>query len=393
MLREQESISNEEVRRSFHDLFVGISNKDPRGCFELAKVLMSCVPGEPELQKAVLFAEVAMGLAQIAANASYPEAQGLFLECQNTLFQLLRYYTAHQPEESIRLYKRLAQCGHVGAQTQLILLADYFSRDGATQDLEKAASLYRFAANNHAQDDNLTREYLQTAMDLYKRAYTAGRDPEKCYRVRADFLECQDALCDLAKRYAAAKNIKESMRIYTMLANQEHHLESKLRLALCYQHGINGYYIKFDEADRLGKEIIGFCQRQLARDETQLIDRKKQHADAQFYLGQCYEHGIGIEEDLQAAMQCYKQAGTNHKRARYALNNLSMPSRTPNVTECETVTPYSQFFTRSNRMVVKKEETNPVAKPYEFNKSHNDPHHKKTHVDQKKHDNYKKRRM
>lgn len=44
------------------------------------------------------------------------------------------------------------------------------------------------------------------------------------------------------------------------------------------------------------------------------------HPEATFNLGVCYELGVGIEQDMKRAMECYRAAaGLGHKKAMYNL--------------------------------------------------------------------------
>lgn len=90
---------------------------------------------------------------------------------------------------------------------------------------------------------------------------------------------------------------------YYQLAAQQGHAEAEFRIA--------GYYISGGSSLVPKNEVMGY----------ELLKRAaKQYSKAQYALGQCYEHGNGVEKDFKKAIEYYTLAADqNNAEASYEL--------------------------------------------------------------------------
>lgn len=130
----------------------------------------------------------------------------------------------------------------------------------------------------------------------------------------------QDAQYQIGKRYFQLGKKSVSVSIYWTLAAKylnlavkSGHIEAQYKLGLFYLR-----QDKFEEAVRLlqlagdqmhlkaSSRLVAYCRQAAAQGNP----------DALFYLGRCYEKGIGVDQDIDLAVHYYcLAAGKGHSEA------------------------------------------------------------------------------
>ena len=181
----------------------------------------------------------------------------------------------NKPELAAEWFLEAAKQGHPEAQYELFNC--YNQGIGVTKDKDQAIHWLRKAAGqNHTLAQAWLGYYLQTG------------------------------------KYVV-KNVKEALRLYHLtIAKGCAFAEEKL--AFCYAHGLE------DEIKQDDKQAVEWFRKAA----------EKGRQNAQFALGQCYQHGIGVRRDLRAAKQWYQAAATQgHLKATKAAEKLAAAKTTP----------------------------------------------------------------
>jgi len=219
-------------------------------------------------------------------------------------------YNAQQYEEAARWYTIAAEGGHVEAMRQLAYCYSYGR--GVATDYSLCVRWFRAAAELGDADSmkELAWRYeIGSGMKMDKEAAVLWyrRAAEKGHTVAMGYL----ASC-YEKGSGVAKDLNEAIRWHRKAAAAGYsYSRDRLKAlgfdpspAACFEKGKRLYDAK-EYA-----EAVEFFR----------IAAQQGHTDAQYYLGNCYYTGKGVDKDPAEAANWYrKAAGQGHPAAQYAL--------------------------------------------------------------------------
>jgi TPR repeat protein len=211
--------------------------------------------------------------------------------------------TEKDTTKAVELFTKAAQQGYTTAQCTLAFC--YYDGEGIKQDLHKAAEWWRKAA----EDKEVTIEDDEDALPLEKKGTSVvSGDPAAQYCLGMCYNSGEGVEQDF---YQASE--------WLWLAAEQGYALALTQLGVYYEKGI-----LYDEDDLRGvpeDEAKAAMQRKAAGLYRKAAEGG--HDEAQFYLGDCYLNGRGVEQDDKQAAEWFKKAAEQgHLQAKDALENL-----------------------------------------------------------------------
>lgn len=228
-------------------------------------------------------------LTDCRSNAMHPSAI-----CGNSKKEInewydkgLAYYYKHEFEESVKWYRKAAECGHADAQFNLGLC--YRDGYGVDEDMEEAAKWHRKAAEQGHEGAQIRIAFC------YRFGLGVERDRRemvKWYQKCANLgnPEAQWRLGDCYRNGdGVEQNLLEAIRWYREAA--EHgDCQAQCDLGCCFRDGI-GTEQNHSEAFAWFKKAA-----------------EQGFANGQNLLAECYQLGIGVRQDISEAVKWFKLA-------------------------------------------------------------------------------------
>jgi TPR repeat protein len=227
-------------------------------------------------------------------------SEGGMAEAQNLLASCYYFGKGAEPDvkKAFGLYSKAAEQGFQIAQYNLAFC--YYEGEGVKQDIAKAVELWRKAAEDRKEPNSVEDEdggitvicgypLAQFALGM---CYDAGEGVEQ------DFYQASEWLWEAAEQG------------YSLAFTQ---------LGLYYEKGI-----LIDEDD-LRSVPEDKAKEAMQRKAAGLYRKAAEggHDEAQFYLGDCYLNGRGVEQDKKQAAEWFKKAADQgYLQAKEALENL-----------------------------------------------------------------------
>jgi TPR repeat protein len=240
------------------------------------------------------------------------------LEEHEKLFkEALRYYNnsydLDRIEKSLPIFRELTELGHAGGTYYLGCL--YKTGQGVEEkDEEKAIELYTYAAENGYADAQYQAGYYyyfgwevkdllgdtdigpdqNRGLEFWRKAAEQGHTEAQDQLYILGISTSKMSKKEQKELYKKAKELfydenEDAIPLFQKLAEQGH-AEAQYQLADCYDEG------------------IGVDEDKVKAAEWWIKAAEQGHADSQFQAGRCLFRGIGIAEDKTAGIKWLKKA-------------------------------------------------------------------------------------
>lgn len=238
----------------------------------------------------------------------------------NALFDIAECYAdgrgvPQNKETAFKYYKKAAKSGHIRAKYNVAYILET-----TKNDLKAAVENYHAAAikgdvlsqlkMGHFCSEGVGEipEDKKAAFEWYLKA-AEQKNPEAAYEVGRCYEEGE----------GVERDPKKAVTWYQQAAEgEEPFVEALVALGRCCQNRIGIEALKQDQEQKgQAKEVDYYSKRAVAY----FIEAAKQEDDeAEYELGNCYEHGLGTPIDQKKAFACYhKAAELGHAKAQLQL--------------------------------------------------------------------------
>jgi TPR repeat protein/tRNA A-37 threonylcarbamoyl transferase component Bud32 len=239
---------------------------------------------------------------KLAVDQGHQEAQEGLKRCADVLYRFgFEHYTikeAGEHQKAFGFFKLAAEYGHLEAQFYLGVCYEH-GKGGAEKNLLEALQWYRCAAEKQhpaALNSLGSHHYNLKNAEEYKKAFEYFKAAANHKYLLAQY---NLGLCYEFGR-GTEKDLGQAEACYKEAADRGHSSAQ-------YKRGLHYYNSKDAAEKKKGFEYF----RSVA---------EQKHLNGQFYLGCCYENGIGTEINLEEAVKYYKMAeARGHKNAKEGL--------------------------------------------------------------------------
>lgn len=193
-------------------------------------------------------------------------------------------------KEAVRWYRKAAEQGHSGAQTNLG--ASYYSGTGVAKNYAEAVRWFRKAAE---QESDIAQINLGLCYRFGRGVTQNYEEAVKWYRKAAE-QDNADAQNDLGycykNGYGVVQNYAEAVEWYRKAVDQDH-AGAQNNLGECYYYGW-GVAQNYEEAVKWYRKAA-----------------EKGNVEAQKNLGFCYKKGSGVEKNMSISRYWYEKANSH----------------------------------------------------------------------------------